>query len=188
MKNIIIFGCPRAGKTTLAKRLNQELNYNIISVDSLVTAFQKVFPEMQITHSSNIIQKDQKLTPFLYEYIERAIWEYTDRYFIMEGWHMLPDTLIPMIDKNKYVVICLGYPNAKIEDLYQKIRTFDTEHDNTKSKNDDYVRDLIKRSKQESIMLKQQSEKWNIPFWETDENRQEVFSNIMEYVKKEIEK
>ena len=55
MKNIVIFGCPRAGKTTISKRLNEELKYNIISIDSIVTAFQGVYPEIQIGHGGDII-------------------------------------------------------------------------------------------------------------------------------------
>ena len=34
MKNIIIAGSPRAGKTTLSKKINAELGHFIISIDS----------------------------------------------------------------------------------------------------------------------------------------------------------
>ena len=41
MKNIIIVGSSRAGKTTLAKRLNEELGCFVISLDKLVATFAR---------------------------------------------------------------------------------------------------------------------------------------------------
>ena len=39
MKNIIIAGPSRAGKSTLARKLNEELNCFIIGLDKLVTKY-----------------------------------------------------------------------------------------------------------------------------------------------------
>ncbi len=187
MRNVIIFGCPRAGKTTLAKMLNEELKYNIISIDSIVTAFKVVFPEMKITHSAPINEKSKKFSPFLYEYLNRAIWEYTDRNFVLEGWHNLPDYFMPLIDREKFVIVCLGYPNADEEEMFKKIRENDTEHDNTKNISDEKLKKLIHDSKVEkSKILKQQSEKWKIPFFETDKDRDKQLKKVLEYIKENI--
>ena len=48
MKNIIIAGPSRAGKTTLARKINEELNYFVISVDKLVATFQGAYPQLNI--------------------------------------------------------------------------------------------------------------------------------------------
>jgi len=186
MKNIIIFGCPRAGKTTIARRLNKELNYNIISIDSIVTAFENILPEVGIGHSGDIKEKSKKFAPFLYEYLERCIWEYTDRNFVLEGWHNLPDYFMPLINHQKYVVVCVGYPNANEKDLFEKIRLNDTEHDNTINATDEYLEGLIKRSKKYSKMLEEQCLKWNIPFFETDKNRVQALDNVIKYIQKNI--
>ena len=42
MKNIIIAGPSRAGKSTLARKINEELNYYVISVDKLVAVFHAI--------------------------------------------------------------------------------------------------------------------------------------------------
>lgn len=39
LKNIIITGSSRAGKSTLAKRLSEDLGYFVIGVDKLVVVF-----------------------------------------------------------------------------------------------------------------------------------------------------
>lgn len=48
MKNIIIAGPGRNGKTTLAKRINEELNYFVISLDKLMTAFARAYPQLNV--------------------------------------------------------------------------------------------------------------------------------------------
>ena len=46
MKNIIIAGPSRAGKTALARKLNEELNVFVISIDKLVAVFQGAYPQL----------------------------------------------------------------------------------------------------------------------------------------------
>ena len=49
MKDILIFGAPRVGKTTLSKLLVEELeNYHIFSIDAIRNAFGDIFPELEI--------------------------------------------------------------------------------------------------------------------------------------------
>lgn len=49
MKNIVIAGVPRAGKTTLATLLAKELeNYHILSLDCIRNAFDDIFPQLDI--------------------------------------------------------------------------------------------------------------------------------------------
>lgn len=54
MKNIIIFGTSRSGKTQLAKLLSTKLNYSIVMVDSLVSAFQNSMPELEINQQTEM--------------------------------------------------------------------------------------------------------------------------------------
>lgn len=48
MKSIIIAGPSRAGKTTLAKRISEELKHFAISLDKLVAVFQGAYPQLDI--------------------------------------------------------------------------------------------------------------------------------------------
>ena len=50
MKNIIIGGTVRAGKTTLANMIRNKFLYSKVESDTIVNAFDKVFPEFGITH------------------------------------------------------------------------------------------------------------------------------------------
>jgi uridine kinase len=44
LKNIIIAGPSRAGKSTLARKINEELNCFVVSLDKLVATFQGAYP------------------------------------------------------------------------------------------------------------------------------------------------
>lgn len=48
MKNIIIIGRPRSGKSTLADIISEKYNYQIIRTDCVRAAFKDVFPELNI--------------------------------------------------------------------------------------------------------------------------------------------
>ena len=45
LKNIIIAGPSRAGKSTLARKIKDELNYFVISLDKLVATFGEAYPQ-----------------------------------------------------------------------------------------------------------------------------------------------
>ena len=49
MKNLVILGASRAGKTTLAREINKKYpNYHILSGDSIRNAFQETLPQNEI--------------------------------------------------------------------------------------------------------------------------------------------
>ena len=64
LKNIIIVGPSRAGKTTLARKLNEELNYIVISLDQLVAVFQGAYPQLEIRLNWDRDRTTDHLAPF----------------------------------------------------------------------------------------------------------------------------
>jgi len=47
-KNIILLVPGRSGKTTLAKKLNEALNYSVICTDDLYIGFEEGMPQSKI--------------------------------------------------------------------------------------------------------------------------------------------
>lgn len=186
MKNIIILGCPRAGKTTLAGMLNKKLNMNIVSIDSFVSAFRDNFQEININHHAPINQKSIDLSPFIYSYTKKITHEYPYHNFVIEGWHVLPKDIIPLFDREEYLIICLGYPEAKVEIMFNLIRKYDTYYSTTLNLSDEDLKGLITRSIQYSKELLKQSSDFNIPFFDTAVNRNVKLEEIFEYIKNSI--
>lgn len=65
MKNVLIVGPSRAGKTTLAKRLSDKFNYFVISLDKLVATFQAAYPHLDIRLNWNRDKATENLAPFI---------------------------------------------------------------------------------------------------------------------------
>lgn len=76
-KNIIIAGVPRAGKTTLSKRL-AALGWSRISMDSIVSAFEQCFHETGINSYQGLSSLEtyhvisRKLSPFIKAMLQSA--------------------------------------------------------------------------------------------------------------------
>lgn len=125
MKDIIIIGCPRSGKTTLANMLQKQINYQIISLDSLVYAFEQNFPQIGISRKGSFHEKSQKIVPFLSKYIKNYKLDYPNQNFIIEGCQMTPYDIIQKFDIRQIKCICLGYPNANQKSILENIRKND---------------------------------------------------------------
>ena len=66
MKNIIVGGTVRSGKTTLANLISAKFGYSKVKSDTIVNAFDKAFPSLEITHRNAMLTRE-KYEPFLFE-------------------------------------------------------------------------------------------------------------------------
>jgi hypothetical protein len=73
-KNIIILGPSRAGKTTLAKRLNVELNYSVIAIDDISIGFEEGMPQAKIGKPNDYETSVANITTFLASYVSALAW------------------------------------------------------------------------------------------------------------------
>ena len=92
MKNIIIGGTVRAGKSTLANLIRRELGYSLCESDTIVNAFDVVFPELGIRHK-NIDLAREKYRPFLFEVLNGFCRDlkYNGNVTIFPGAQFLPE-------------------------------------------------------------------------------------------------
>ena len=184
-KDIFILGCARSGKTTLANRISQ-YQYNIISVDSYVSAFKENFPELNITHHNDYLSdKSKRLSYFIMSYYYKIKQEYPNQKFVIEGWHILPKDIVPLIGRKNCNIVCLGYPNAKEDEMFQLIRENDQENSTTRNLEDAKLRELISSHIEYSKILKEQCLDLGIPFYETNKGREKILENIIDFFKTE---
>ena len=71
MKNVIIFGEPRSGKSTLANMIVDKFNYQVIHVDAIRDTFKTIYPELNI--APDIAINNKKFQLFIQEYLNRNI-------------------------------------------------------------------------------------------------------------------
>lgn len=180
-KNIIVLGAARAGKSTLAQMIHDKYNYNIISIDSFVSALSYAFPNLGITHS-NTKNKFKLLPPFVYSYMKKITNEYPSQNFVLEGWHVYPNEISRIFSDMDVKIICLGYTKIGCDEVFNIIRKNEKDNSYTKQMTDLKLKELILNHIEYSKILKEQCNKNNIEFYDTSFNRDDILKKAMEYL------
>ncbi len=135
-KNIFIGGVIRAGKSTIAETMAKNSSYNHIPLDSIVAALAKTFPETNVSDWFIPVDKNSEaLKPFLKKYLEKLSREYGN--YIVDSAHIKPEFLAEIIDKDKWEIVFVGYPNITAKEKLFNIRKHDEETSWTKGFNDE---------------------------------------------------
>lgn len=122
MKSIIIGGVPRAGKSTLARMLKAKLGFSHIPTDALVSAFQRTYPDLKITHKNDILKTWVLFTPFMNEALISLAWILEG--FGVEGAHLHPEYFSQQV-KDTYHIVFIWYPTLNADEKLSEIRKRD---------------------------------------------------------------
>jgi hypothetical protein len=206
MKNIIIVGPSRAGKTTLARKINEELNYFVISVDKLAATFQGAYPQLNIKLAWNRRKTTDNLAPFLghflgafssshgvaYELNLRAHAVKGNR-FVLEGAYFNFEKILPILKlyeieelKDKFFLIGLVQNKKTADEFVNDFKKYDTEDDWTYGFDDDELREY---ASQDAIPFSRSMTdhlvKYGFTIYDTSTEREQVFDKIVEDIKSE---
>jgi hypothetical protein len=207
MKNIIIAGPGRVGKTTLARKINEELNYFVISVDKLIATFQGAYPQLNIKLAWNRRKTTDNLAPFLghflgafssshgvaYELNLRAHAVKGNR-FVLEGGHFNFDKILPILKmygieelKDKFFLIGLVQNKKTADEFFNDFRKYDTEDDWTYGFNDDELREYASQDAiPSSRSMTDHLVKYGFTIYDTSTEREQVFNKIVEDIKSKL--
>ena len=184
-KNILITGPDRSGKTTLALKLSKELNYNIISIDDIVTALE-IYPNLKIHHYGDELQTSKNLNLFLKIYLKELsqgkIFN-SGQKTIIEGTYIDLDYIAPLLQQfplvDKYEIIGLTYNYLTKEDLYNMIKKYDTKDDWTYLCSSEELKTKVDYFYQRNKYFNQKFQEYNIKKYDTSNNRNEVLESII---------
>lgn len=180
MKNVLILGTGRAGKTTLAKMIHKECGHSLISAESLLGAFQTLYSQIGMRHD---VYSDKLLTPFVAEYIKGAMYSHPGCLLVVEGYHIHPQTAKKLIGQDEFEIIVLGCPSLTPKQALINIRKNDDKTSWTKSMSDDFILNHAKNHISQAKDLQIKCEKLNIPFYDTSSDRDKILSGILEKIK-----
>lgn len=185
MKNILIMGIGRAGKTTLSKMVKDKINsYNLIHSDSLKWAMIRAKDEEKYYRENVDIQKEFEHG----EYFQRTLLELfkalirNDKKgygYILESGQLHPRIVKEMIDFDNTIVVCLGLGNLTAEDMVNQCITYDTEESWTYGLSKEYLLKHAEDWYNCNEMLKIECLKYGIKYIDTSKNRKEVLSQIL---------
>lgn len=185
MKNIIIGGTVRSGKTTLANLLREKFGYSKVESDTVVNAFDKVFPEFGITHKDAVLAREI-YEPFLFEMLNGFYRDlkYTGNITVFPGAQFLPDNLSRYEKLDNYIVVFLGFDSEQPEELLKVIRQNDTSNDWTHKKTDEWLMVFCKNIIEESEKIKADCKKFGFYYFNTFQDRVLVLNQICNLIKK----
>jgi len=152
LKNIIIAGPSRAGKSTLARKLNEELNYFVISVDKLVATFEGAYPQLDIRLNWNRDKTTDNIAPFLGHFLGmfssadgRGLLPYSHgvvgrNRFVLEGGYFNFEKISPILKtygieelKDNFLLIGLVQNQKTVDEFVSDFKKYDTKDDWTVS-------------------------------------------------------
>lgn len=176
MKNIFIAGVAKSGKSTLARKLQEDMKYNHIPLDYFTSSLKHNFPEMQIT-SNVVIDKisSKNLGKLLSRVIE--IIDCKDENFIIDSAHIMPDDAVKYLDKEKWDIYYLGYPSLTAKEKLEIIRKYDSKEDWMFKRTDEELLETLGKLIDISKEMQKQCEELGVTFIDTG-------SNVIEAIQK----
>lgn len=207
MKNIIIAGPGRTGKTTLARKINEELNYFVISVDKLIATFQGAYPQLNIKLAWNRTKTTDNLAPFLGHFLGAFSSSHGVAYelnlqahavkgnrFVLEGGHFNFEKILPILKmyeieelKDNFFLIGLVQNKKTADEFFNDFRKYDTEDDWTYGFDDDELREYVSQDAiPSSRSMTDHLVKYGFTIYDTSTEREQVFDKIVEAIKSKL--
>ena len=186
MKNIIVGGTVRAGKSTLANLIRKKLNYSLCESDTIVNAFHKVFPELGIVHNKPEMAREN-YKEFLFEILDgfcKSL-KYHGNVTIFPGSQFLPRHINEYSKKDRYIVIFLGVNDVTAPMLLNKLRETEQEHDWTHKHDNESLLKLCSKIIDESKEFEEECKKYGFYYFNTFYDREETLKNIVRLIEKE---
>lgn len=166
MKNIYIGGVARAGKGTLAELIKNNCPmYNHISLDYITASLKENFPETGIKTSVVIGDSSPKLALLLSKTMD--IMNTKEERFIIDSAHIMPHDILKYIDREKWDIYFLGYPNTTAEEKIKIVLEKDDPQDWTHKKTYDELYYRISNTVRISKEIEDECKKFNIEFIDT---------------------
>jgi hypothetical protein len=151
-KRWLVTGVPRAGKTILSSRLSSETGANHLHIDSVIDAFERVFPETGISHDGESHAHLAKaLGPFLYCWLERLC--HHEISFVGDSYHVTVEDAVVLRERLGINLVYVGYPDIEPAQKLALVRSNSIASDWTRNQSDEYLLDFLERCRDRSAAM-----------------------------------
>ena len=202
MKNIIIVGPSRSGKSTLAKRINEELGFFVLSTDKLVAIFENAYPNLDIRLNWDRDKTTENLAPFLGHFLGifsaddgKGLLDYNhgtvkEYHFVLEGAYYDFEKVENILKlygieniKDRFHLIGLVQREKSADDFYSDFKKFDTEDDWTYSLSDYELKNVSEEAVSYNEEMYEKLTEYGFDIYDTSKDRDKVFAEILERIK-----
>ena len=177
MKNIFIAGAAKSGKSTIAEKLCTKGSYNHIPLDYFTASLKRNFPDVGIRSNVLIEGETSPKLALLLSTVFNII-DDTEEKFIIDSAHIMPKDIVKYINRDKWDIIYVGYPNVTAQDKFNLIRKLEHEFSWTHRRSDEELFPMIEQLIENSKEIERQCKELNIRFIDTSGDINEILNNI----------
>ena len=206
IKNIIIAGPARAGKSTLARKINEELNYFVIGLDKLAAVFGEAYPQLDIRLAWNREKTTDNIAPFLGHFLGifssadgRGLLPYSHgaakgNRFVLEGGYFNFEKISPILKmygieelKDSFLLIGLALNKKTVEGFVSDFKKYDRPGDWTYGFSDEDLKKIAEDEMSFSRHMTEHLIKYGFTIYDTSSGREQVLGQIVEDVKSKLD-
>ena len=188
MKNIVIMGTGRAGKTTLSNMLKDKYNqYSLIHSDAIKWGLIRGKGKESYYRTHIEEQKEFEHS----EFFQRALLEIFnslirgDKHnygYILESGQLSPKIVHELIDFNNTIVVCLGLGDYTVDDIINLCRKHDTPEDWSYGLEEEKLRSHAKQWIKSNEEFKKDCSNYGIPYFDTTKDRVKILTEVLEII------
>lgn len=186
IKNIVILGASRAGKSTLAKMINKIYpEYHIISGDSIRHAFQNELPQNKINQfgGDGMVEDYSR---FCASYFKNQIARNIDCFnYIFDSCDVSVTNALKYFSGENIFIIFLGYGKLSKYEVLDNYRKYEKVNDWTFSRSDAELLEHAENWINNSKIFEEECKKYNVMYVDTLVDREKVLNNILKLIIKE---
>jgi len=179
-KNIYIIGVPRSGKSTLAKLIKEKFPiYNQFVFEAVRNGFIETQPELDMGNRNSIARN----TILPKHIVTFALWnsKISNMPSLVEGSFCTVDQLADLVDEDD-LLICLGLGCRTLDEIICGIISHDKESDYTSKWSKEQIQKHFYNIVDEDKINYAYCIKNNVKYYDTYQNREKVFSEILDYI------
>ena len=204
MKNIIIVGPSRTGKTTLANKINEELHCFILGLDKVAAVFGRAYPKLDIRLNWNYRKTTDNIAPFLGHFLgvfssSHHCFEdeqnlrapiIKGNQFVLEGAYFnfeIISNILKMYGINElrdnFILIGLVQNKKTMDEFINDFRKYDTKDDWTFGFDDEDLMHIAEDCISDSREMTNDFTKYGFAIYDTSKEREQVFKQIIKDIK-----
>lgn len=153
-------------------------------MDSIIAGIEKVFPETGIDSDAdtdpweNTQYISSKMALFIQAMIDSGEYDECDYGMVIDIFQLLPQHYMQYIDSSVCEIYYFGTSEVTPEERYELLKKYDTPKDYTYYKSEEENKENCANIVMISKNLKEQCRIYNLPYYDTSYNREQVFKSI----------
>lgn len=177
MKNIFIAGAAKSGKSTIAEKICSKGSYNHIPLDYFTASLKRNFPDVGIRSNVLIEGETSPKLALLLSTVFNII-DDTEEKYIIDSAHIMPKDIVKYINRDKWDIVYVGYPNVSAQDKFNLIRKLEHDFSWTHRRSDEELFPMIEQLIENSKEIERQCKELNIRFIDTSGDINEILNSI----------